>query len=154
VVKKQADAIIEMEKTVFPTTQGSAADSPEAQKLSGNLIGALRQRPENRGQFLEEMVAHWKETNPKYSQAIAELTKSIQVRDDANAAMAKVMVMEELPKAREAFVLTKGAYDKPTDKVTARTPTTLPAIPDGVKHNRLALAKWLFSPENPLTARV
>jgi len=65
-----------------------------------------------------------------------------------------VMVMQELPKPRDSFVLTKGSYDKPAAKVKAHTPSTLPSLPDKVKPDRLALARWLFSPEHPLTARV
>jgi Protein of unknown function (DUF1553) len=66
----------------------------------------------------------------------------------------KVMVMQELPQPRQAYVLTKGQYDKPTDKVSANTPESLEPLPAGAKHDRLALAKWLVSPDNPLTARV
>ena len=34
------------------------------------------------------------------------------------------------------------------------TPSFLPPLPSGVQPTRLGLAKWLASPENPLTARV
>jgi hypothetical protein len=51
-------------------------------------------------------------------------------------------------------VLTKGSYDKPAAKVTARTPSTLPSLPEGSRADRLALARWLFSSAHPLTARV
>ncbi len=36
----------------------------------------------------------------------------------------------------------------------ANTPHFLPPLPAGEPHNRLALAEWTVSPENPLTARV
>jgi hypothetical protein len=53
-----------------------------------------------------------------------------------------------------AAILFRGQYDKPKDKVTAATPGFLPAMPAGAPTNRLGLAKWINSPENPLTARV
>ncbi len=62
-----------------------------------------------------------------------------------------VMVMEELPKPREAFVLLRGEYDKKGTKVLPAVPT---ALGGGAPSNRLELAKWLVSKENPLTARV
>ena len=65
-----------------------------------------------------------------------------------------VMVMEEMPKPRDCFVLVRGQYDKPGEKVTAGLPDFLPSIPKNVPNNRLGLAKWIISPENPLTARV
>jgi hypothetical protein len=64
------------------------------------------------------------------------------------------MVMEELPAPRPAFVLVRGQYDRPGERVTADVPATLPPLPPGAKHDRLALARWLVSPDNPLTARV
>jgi hypothetical protein len=64
------------------------------------------------------------------------------------------MVMEEMAKPRETFILVRGAYDKPGEKVTASTPSVLPAMAADLPRNRLGLAKWLVSAENPLTARV
>jgi mono/diheme cytochrome c family protein len=53
-----------------------------------------------------------------------------------------------------AFLLFRGDYDKRRDPVTADTPKSMPPLPDNVPRNRLGLAKWLVSPEHPLTARV
>jgi hypothetical protein len=65
-----------------------------------------------------------------------------------------VMVMQERPQPRDTFLLVRGAYDKPGDKVTQGLPAILPPLPAGVPNNRLGLARWLVSPSNPLTARV
>ena len=64
-----------------------------------------------------------------------------------------VMVMKE-DKVRDAFILTRGEYDKPTAKVPMATPAVLPLMPKGAPLNRLGLAQWMVAPENPLTARV
>jgi mono/diheme cytochrome c family protein len=53
-----------------------------------------------------------------------------------------------------ANILFRGQYDKPKDKVTAATPGVLHAWPKDAPTNRLGLAQWTISPENPLTARV
>ena len=53
-----------------------------------------------------------------------------------------------------ANVLTRGVYTARTERVEANTPHFLPPLPPDEPHNRLALAKWTVSPENPLTARV
>ena len=53
-----------------------------------------------------------------------------------------------------ANILFRGQYDKPKDKVIAATPAVLHAWPKDAPTNRLGLAQWLVSPENPLTARV
>jgi hypothetical protein len=65
------------------------------------------------------------------------------------------MVMKELPKPRKTTVFIKGDFTRPADEVTPGTPKVLHAFaqPQG-QANRLDLAKWIVSPQNPLTARV
>jgi hypothetical protein len=65
-----------------------------------------------------------------------------------------VMVMEEMATPRETFVLKRGEYDKRGDRVTPGVPASLPPLPADAARNRLGFARWLVSPENPLTARV
>ncbi|MFO0871472.1 MAG: DUF1553 domain-containing protein [Pirellulales bacterium] len=65
-----------------------------------------------------------------------------------------VMVMEELAAPRETFVLRRGEYDKPGERVTAGLPASLGTLPPGAPANRLGLALWLVDPAHPLTARV
>jgi len=53
-----------------------------------------------------------------------------------------------------AHVLFRGQYDKQKDKVGASTPAVLHSMSKDAPTNRLGLARWVSSPENPLTARV
>ncbi|MBN71998.1 MAG: hypothetical protein CME32_22295 [Gimesia sp.] len=64
------------------------------------------------------------------------------------------MVMQENKEPRETFILERGVYNHPGEKVSARVPTVLPGFRDQFPTNRLGLARWLTSPEHPLTARV
>lgn len=66
----------------------------------------------------------------------------------------EIMVMEELPEPRPSWVLVRGEYSAHGEPVTASVPEFLPALPEGAPANRLSLAKWLTSDEQPLTARV
>jgi hypothetical protein len=83
-----------------------------------------------------------------------ELDKAKKTLTTLQNAVLITMVMEERPKPRETFVLIRGAYDKYGDKVQPGVPQALPAMPKGSLNNRLGLAQWLVSKENPLTARV
>ena len=65
-----------------------------------------------------------------------------------------VMVMQEMEKPRDTFVLGRGDYRNHLDKVTAAVPAALPPLPKGAPLNRLGLAQWLVDPSHPLTARV
>ena len=64
------------------------------------------------------------------------------------------LVAVERPSLAYADVLTRGIYTARKERVEANTPHFLPPLPAGMPHNRLALAEWTVSPENPLTARV
>jgi hypothetical protein len=66
----------------------------------------------------------------------------------------EVMVMNAAENPRETFILRRGQYDQPTDKVEPGTPDCLPPLADDAPANRLGLAKWLVQPDHPLTARV
>jgi hypothetical protein len=64
------------------------------------------------------------------------------------------LVSWEKPSLAYADVLTRGVYSARVERVEANTPHYLPPLPSAEPHNRLALAKWTVSPDNPLTARV
>jgi hypothetical protein len=64
-----------------------------------------------------------------------------------------VMIMRDV-KTRVTRILNRGNYETPGDKVEAAVPSFLPKLPAGAKADRLALAKWLVSPEHPLMSRV
>jgi hypothetical protein len=66
----------------------------------------------------------------------------------------RVMVMSD-DKPRETKILDRGDYLSPVgEKLVFLAPAFLPPLPEGFPRNRLGLAKWLFLPEHPLTARV
>ncbi len=64
------------------------------------------------------------------------------------------MVMAVANKPRDTFILNRGDYAQPGEKVTAGTPGMLPPLPEGAPANRLGLAQWIAMKENPLPARV
>ncbi len=64
------------------------------------------------------------------------------------------MVMQEMPVPRDTFILSRGEYDKPGEKVAAGIPASLSPLPAGTPNNRLGFARWLVDRSNPLTARV
>jgi hypothetical protein len=64
------------------------------------------------------------------------------------------MVMEEMAKPKLAYILKRGAYDALGERVSMNTPAALPPFPADQPRNRLGLARWLFAPDHPLTARV
>ena len=64
------------------------------------------------------------------------------------------MVMQEMAKPRETFILARGDYRNKGERVTPGVPSVLTPLPKDAPANRLGLAKWLVDPSHPLTARV
>jgi len=93
--------------------------------------------------------------DPEYSKIKAELVENERQRSELSYSFTTLMVMDELPQPRAAFVLKRGEYDKPGEKVTSGVPAIFPALTaKATAANRLDLANWLVSPDHPLTARV
>lgn len=84
----------------------------------------------------------------KADRAVAAARKAIE---SFKASLPTVMVMREGP-AKPAHVLIRGEYDRKGEVVQASFPSMLPN--PGTKPDRLAFARWMVSPENPLAARV
>jgi len=94
--------------------------------------------------------------SPTYIAASRKIEQVAGERAALLAGTPRTMVMKELPKPRETFVHARGAYDQPDKNrpVTRRVPTVLGSLAEDAPKNRLGLAQWLVSKENPLTARV
>ncbi|MBI3868943.1 MAG: DUF1553 domain-containing protein [Verrucomicrobia bacterium] len=80
-----------------------------------------------------------------------------QAREEENrfiAGVREIMVMKELAKRRQTYVLRRGAYDAPGDLVDAGVPERIMPLPSEYPGNRLGLARWMIDRRHPLTARV
>ena len=88
-----------------------------------------------------------------YRHLSADVAAAQSARDMIDKSIPTTMVMQEMDKPRDTFILQRGQYDKPGEKVTAGTPDFLPPLPAGPV-NRLTMARWLVDPSHPLTARV
>src|SRR5581483_12471638 len=66
---------------------------------------------------------------------------------------AQTLVMSEMPEARAANVFIRGNFMDKGDPVKPGVPSVLHPL-RSTRSDRLALAQWLVSPENPLVARV
>ena len=98
----------------------------------------------------------WREKPEGIAVPDRELVETRRKRDDLEKALVRTFVFNDLPQMRDSFIMLRGAYNKPGEKVTRATPAFLPplATPEGATPNRLDLAKWILLPEQPLVARV
>ena len=94
--------------------------------------------------------------SPEHPRAIAaaKVAAAKVAFEAAESEPVNVMVMKELPKPRDAFVLLRGEYDKIGPKVERALFRALPPMPAGEPNNRLGFARWLVSGTHPLTGRI
>jgi hypothetical protein len=105
-----------------------------------------------RDYYLQQVCAT---TKPQFSSELSELSDVKKKHEDYDGSFPSTFVWKDLPQPRESFVMTRGQYDKPAEKVEPNTPAFLPPLQKaGPRANRMELANWLLAPENPLTARV
>jgi hypothetical protein len=89
-----------------------------------------------------------------YREVSAKLAARKADLAELTAASPTTMVMRELAEPRKTFRLERGQYTSPMEELTPGTPAALPPLPGDAPANRLTLARWITSHDNPLTARV
>ncbi|MEZ4990462.1 MAG: DUF1553 domain-containing protein [Saprospiraceae bacterium] len=122
--------------------------------IAGNTFGdrfrqmapATRKQVE-RQVLLPHYLLHISEDHRQLRDRLYELRGRVQ-------SIPYVMVMEEMDTVRETFILARGAYDAPTQKVKPAPPAAVMDFAPESPLNRLGLARWITDPGNPLTARV
>ncbi len=108
----------------------------------------------------------WKKVNEAFIKADGPLAKHTSIliktigveigvlEKELKNGKTSVMVMDHKPDLRKTHILIRGAYDQLGDEVTTGTPAVLPPMESSGEATRLDLARWVTSPDNPLTARV
>ena len=112
--------------------------------------------PEKRTEVQKAQLAayYFENVDAPYKTLTGELNDWKKKQADLEQAIPTTMVMQEMDKPRDTFILLRGQYDKPGEKVTAALPGFLPKIEGAFPPNRLGLAQWLVNPSHPLTSRV
>jgi mono/diheme cytochrome c family protein len=151
-----ARAVEQAERSRFPRGAGlPASSSAKAVGLGAEITAALKLPADRRSRDqLEQLQRHFQKRDPAYAAVLQGQLRALGTRDALARSIPRVMVMEDMARTRETFLLTRGSYDKPGEKVSAAVPRALPDLPAGTPRNRLGLARWVVSSQNPLTARV
>lgn len=114
-----------------------------------------------------KLLQFWQQNVQRISESsVAPLREAALAADESiailNDTIPGTFVFNDMTTPRDAFVMLRGQYDKPGDKVQPRAPAEFPPLqtadgqpfPDDQRANRLDLARWFLSKENPLTTRV
>ena len=103
-----------------------------------------------------ETVKRWAReiADPSHQELLRSVEQAKKKLGQIDQAAPAVMVLQEMNPARETFILKRGQYDQPTEKVDTDIPEILKIEGGERVATRLDLAEWLTHPRNPLTARV
>ena len=83
----------------------------------------------------------------------SELKRAYKALEEEYPGLTQAYTLKENPDPRPTRIHIRGNYRRPGAAVEPAPPAALPSLPTGGR-DRLALARWLVSRENPLTARV
>lgn len=147
----------EQERALFDSTRTIRELEPVVKKLATKATAGDLERAAAVGLLRNPLVLLSEAAlrpSPAFADASRALAKARKTLDDTNKAVVETMVMEDLPSARDTFILVRGAWDQHGEKVVPGVPELLGKQSSDAPPNRLGLAKWLVAPDNPLTARV
>ncbi|HEY1111596.1 MAG TPA: DUF1553 domain-containing protein, partial [Opitutaceae bacterium] len=124
--------------------------------LPAQIVAILRtpadQRTEAQGRLLAEHFYTQDKALEKLRLDRLKLTQELAANRGP-----QTLVMQEMAQPRATYVMNRGSFLEPGEVVQAGTPEALPPLvrsDDQRPANRLDLARWLVSRENPLVARV
>jgi mono/diheme cytochrome c family protein len=135
------------------TDQPNPGIVPFSPEIEARLV---RSRQAARDADVEGLTAALRADFLSVAPELEAARKRIEARADAFKPWGSTLVLAERPPEhpRPTFRRHRGEYLQPKEQVPAGIPAFLPDLPKGAPRNRLEFARWLVSPENPLTARV
>jgi len=136
--------------TALPATHVKLDGGADLTKIKA-ILAATKRTPAQAKELEDFYLAV---TDSPLKRANDQLARKQKALADFDNGLPTTMVMKEGKTTRDAFILIRGEYDKPAGKVSMAVPAALNPLPKDAPLNRLGLAKWLVSSENPLTARV
>jgi Protein of unknown function (DUF1553)/Protein of unknown function (DUF1549)/Planctomycete cytochrome C len=161
-IDKEASNVAELEKQFKELNAEWQARQPawESDALRDNkLPAAIRQAllvpAPKRDKAQQELIRdQYSKSSPERQKLQTQIDQAKKSLTAAQNTVLITMIMEERKQPRETFVLQRGIYNKYGAKVQPGIPKALPPLSKGAPNNRLGLAQWLVSKDNPLTARV
>ena len=135
-----------------------AALAPEVVKpldLPADLWRALVLGPARRTLAEQVLVDEFHASLEGREQAVSTDLKTLAVEARYIKKPYLMTLSQRTDEVRTTHVLLRGDFKQPGAEVKPTTPEVFPAFaPRGETADRLDLARWIVSPENPLTARV
>ena len=139
----------ELENSLANWEQGLPKE--ERAEIAPQIRESLKIPPEQRNLYQKIVLDRFFFSQDPAWQARREGVRALEA---AEPKLDSALIMRELAEPRQAFIHISGDFTRRGETVHPGTPAVLPGLPHRQNANRLDLARWLVSPDNPLTARV
>ncbi|MBN8418217.1 MAG: DUF1553 domain-containing protein [Verrucomicrobia bacterium] len=125
-------------------------------KVPQDVVAALAQAKDKRSPAQQKTVVDYFVRNVAKATAAERTRLATASKELAAVKPVTVPIMRDLdPKQRRVTkIQLRGNWQALGDEVSEGTPATFNPLPANAPRNRLTMAKWLVSRDNPLTARV
>lgn len=145
---------------------GESAAWDRAWKFFGNntnggqavlRLDPARRTAQQRDMLADYLVARFNEgfgRDRLKEHRIEELRKKLAELNATAPTLSQAPTLAEFGAPRPTHVLLRGDFRQRGEEVRPATPAVLHPLPPGAPPSRLTLARWVISPDNPLTARV
>jgi hypothetical protein len=128
----------------------TSTPNAEADPVPANVRTILAIPAEKRSPAqVQTVFGYWRTTVPEWN----EENDAIEALWKQHPEGASQLVLRQRETPRETHILTRGDFLKPEKAVTPGVPSFLNPLPEGVKPDRLAFARWLVARDSPTTAR-
>ncbi|MEL6251625.1 MAG: DUF1553 domain-containing protein [Bacteroidota bacterium] len=130
-------------------------DQEEVQKLQHyNPLAELEKR--NIQDAEKRLAYQYLHFQDEAYQRHARLLKEYKIREmrTEDIILKPTMIMADMDSLRPTYMLDRGSYEAPNERVYPATPSHILDFPADLPKNRWGFAQWLFHKDNPLTARV
>ncbi len=134
----------------------AAAEETEASIAPAAVLRILNEEPKRRNPVIILALYEWMEKTDPDVRAAASALAAAQAKLPKPPLMDVRVIGQRAQNPRETKVLLRGDFLSPGDPVAPGALAVLPPLKaaSGAELTRLDLARWLVSPEHPLTPRV
>lgn len=129
----------------------------ELDELKGEIDDLLAEAGESRRSAVRSGDAQALRARLVRLNKLSDLTAKLAVVDENGNPLSYCMGVQEKGSPRDVRMLERGEIDLPAQSVSRGFPQVLTASPTRIpadSSGRLEMAKWIASPDNPLTSRV
>ncbi len=149
----------EIQSQILPQSNLDASDVPKRLGIPENIVKILNVADEKRGEVQrQELLDHFSGIEP-ITKPLVEKLVSLRKKEPAKPELAVRVIGQRTKEPRKTFVLRRGEFLEPVSDAEVK-PNGLGALRPLAPRksdelgDRLDLAQWLVSKDNPLTPRV